>query len=1146
MAINKNNIIKAAQKFIEKGHLDKAIKEYEKIVQADPKDIRVMLKIGDLHVKKGALEKAADTYRKVAESYAEQGFNTRAAAVFKQVLKLAPKDLSVHRKLAALYRERGLVNDALMQMEVLYKTLMKMERYEEARDTVQEMVAMDEENVALRIRLAEGFSRDNMRKEAIEQFLTAARLLESSDRPEDYIKVAERLLWHDSENVKVSKELARRYLAIGEPRRALQKLQVAFKADSQDVETLKLLADSFEGLKQKEKAATILKELGKVLSAKGDREGSRKTYRKVLGLTPGDKEARKALAELEGVARDPYEPRLKPDLVRQPVARAVASGDGVRFEETGEIEEIEEIGEIEETGEVEEIEEIGEIEEIEEIEEILPDSIIEAEDIKSEEEEVESVLQDIDAFVKYSLYDKAIEHIQGFLTTYPENRRARECFADLLADSGRIPEAVDEYRALARLKIDGDKQGAVSLLDKALQLVPEDRGVAEELAVLTGRSASDILAAVAPDDGSLGDDFSELGGLRILEDIEAEAESLQPAFATQEISVSRVENLSRLGANAGSNEAATAAEDNLDDLESLGLLDDEQWSGQDVVDLDSIGKVAFGPAEPTLEFKHEEEPFGGVGEENFMTTTPGLDSSLESEEAGQEGEVFLPEMGFEAPGDEVEESFLAGNKDLDRELSALEDELGVLASDDHGSLPVAAKAPDTAVVEADSVEEPEFFGEDEYDLLLRPPEDEPVTDASDSSPSADDFLADELNQLEEAQKMFADLEEATGEKFSMMNRMGEARSSDEGEIDFSGLDLNDTGVEPDVEFDMEIGNEVEVDREAEIELDAEPAVELDAEPVVEPEAGFEKTEKAPDIKGLADSWGDDEPGKAESGQALEVVRPEEGELDSLGEEKLQDLRDEIEETEFFIAQELYGDALDMLEDLKQQFGEHPELMAKIQDIRAEMDKVDADGESAYGDEPVSSNERGEDLQPDVSVGGKYELSDVDDSLTDESTLVESDEIGEIEPDPSEDLPGRDAEVFQKFRNGVAEQVNEEDSETHFDLGIAYKEMGMMDAALEEFKKAMVSPEKEVQAHMLLAACYLEMNNVGKAVSEYKQALHSENVKPEEELDAYYQLGLVYEKLGDPGEALYYMEKVKKRMPGYRDVEERLQNLHESN
>ena len=113
MAFNKEKVMDAARKFVDKGQIDKAVKEYLRIVHEDPKDVRVWLKIGDLYAKKGSKDEAAETYLKVAKFYGEQGFYLKAVAVYKQILKLDPRLVEVNLKLAELYRQLGLLSDAM-------------------------------------------------------------------------------------------------------------------------------------------------------------------------------------------------------------------------------------------------------------------------------------------------------------------------------------------------------------------------------------------------------------------------------------------------------------------------------------------------------------------------------------------------------------------------------------------------------------------------------------------------------------------------------------------------------------------------------------------------------------------------------------------------------------------------------------------------------------------------------------------------------------------------------------------------------------------------------------------------------------------------------------------------------------------------
>src|SRR5436190_20977487 len=79
----KDKYLAAAQKFLERGQLDKALVEFAKVVQEDPKDTRTWLKMAELHAKRGAADQATEIYLKTGELYTEQGFFQKAVAVYK-------------------------------------------------------------------------------------------------------------------------------------------------------------------------------------------------------------------------------------------------------------------------------------------------------------------------------------------------------------------------------------------------------------------------------------------------------------------------------------------------------------------------------------------------------------------------------------------------------------------------------------------------------------------------------------------------------------------------------------------------------------------------------------------------------------------------------------------------------------------------------------------------------------------------------------------------------------------------------------------------------------------------------------------------------------------------------------------------------
>lgn len=110
--MNKEKILDLAQKYILKGQPKKAIKEYLKLIEADPKDKRIHLKLGDLYYKNGETEKAMAEYIKLGDLYAEEDLNFRAIAIYKKVLAIDSKHLEALKKIASLYLKEGLKGDA--------------------------------------------------------------------------------------------------------------------------------------------------------------------------------------------------------------------------------------------------------------------------------------------------------------------------------------------------------------------------------------------------------------------------------------------------------------------------------------------------------------------------------------------------------------------------------------------------------------------------------------------------------------------------------------------------------------------------------------------------------------------------------------------------------------------------------------------------------------------------------------------------------------------------------------------------------------------------------------------------------------------------------------------------------------------------
>ncbi|HUS33291.1 MAG TPA: tetratricopeptide repeat protein, partial [Kofleriaceae bacterium] len=489
------------------GQIDKAVKEYLRIVQEDPKDVRGWLKIGDLYAKKGAKQDATDTYLKVARFYHDQGFFLKAVAVYKQILKLDPRLVDVILKLAELYRQLGLMSDAMQHYESVAAHFHREGNTKEALDTVKKLVDLDPENIATRIKLAELYSKEGLVEEAVLQFNMACEQLRRQGRQDDFVKVAERLLWHKPDNHALNRELAGLYLRRNDPRRALQKLQACFKADPRDVETLGLLALAFQALDQKAKTVSVLKELARIHVENKHRDKAGEVYRKILEIVPNDTDAMQYLGVGAQAAAPP--PQATPTPTPQPppmppqrntpppppfmqprgqtpLPSAVrAASEAAKFNITSDLPSLgaQNAGNLPRnmTGSMPLVDESSlsgvdfALPEYDDADfsadmEPPPDPRRASAAGERHAEEISKILAETDVYVKYGLHQKAVDHLRRVFTLDEQNVEAHERLKDIFISQGREDEAVQELLKLAELIAPTDPDRAEQYLQDLLAM----------------------------------------------------------------------------------------------------------------------------------------------------------------------------------------------------------------------------------------------------------------------------------------------------------------------------------------------------------------------------------------------------------------------------------------------------------------------------------------------------------------------------------------------------------------------------------------------------------------------------------------------------------------------------------------------------
>ncbi|MBK9073031.1 MAG: tetratricopeptide repeat protein [Myxococcales bacterium] len=474
MALNKEKVMESARKFAEKGQIDKAIKEYQRLVEEDPTDVRVWLKVGDLYAKRGSKAEAVEAYERSARLYEGQGFSLKAVAVYKQILKLDPALIKINRRLGDLYVQLEMNSEAMQHYEAVSTQLLRDGRGREALEVAKVVVELAPEDIAPRIKLAEQYSKEDLVVDAVREFTVACEQLRKAGRTDDFLKVAERLLWHRPDMIDLTRELATLYMRRKDPRRALAKLQICFKADPQDVAVLNLMAEAFGESEQAPKAVQVLKELARIHEQKGERDLAVSAHRRVLQFDPNDAEAKAyaGAARATSSARPPAPSSTKLASMApppEPPPRLNRTGAESLTKDTNLVPEFS-----------------------------LPDydtktrsmsgagttgaptaralsragSVgVEARAESASEthaDQLSKLLSETDVYVKYKLFPKALEHLRRVFSLDPENVEGHERLKDVYLATGREDDALAELLKLAEIFSPSDPERAEQYLRELL------------------------------------------------------------------------------------------------------------------------------------------------------------------------------------------------------------------------------------------------------------------------------------------------------------------------------------------------------------------------------------------------------------------------------------------------------------------------------------------------------------------------------------------------------------------------------------------------------------------------------------------------------------------------------------------------------
>jgi len=143
-----------------------------------------------------------------------------------------------------------------------------------------------------------------------------------------------------------------------------------------------------------------------------------------------------------------------------------------------------------------------------------------------------------------------------------------------------------------------------------------------------------------------------------------------------------------------------------------------------------------------------------------------------------------------------------------------------------------------------------------------------------------------------------------------------------------------------------------------------------------------------------------------------------------------------------------------------------------------------------------------------------------------------------EQEPSGDEEADFADMLRKFKQGLADNLEAEDYQSHYDLAIAFREMGLIDEAIAEFQKALGSPTNRLATYEALGQCFMDKQQFKLASSVLSRAL-SEKAPEDQLVGVLYLLGTSAEAQGNAAEALGYYQRVFVVDIQFRDIADRM-------
>jgi len=286
MAIKRDKILKNAEKLVQKGKLEQAIREFEKLLRANPDETNTINRLGDLYGRVGEIDKAVSLYEQVAVRFSEQGFLPKGIAIYKKINRLAPQRLDIFERLGELYIEQGLMVEAKSQFQMLAEHYAKNDDMESAIRAHQRLSEIDPNDSTTRLKFADMLLESGDAEKAMAAYGALGETLIKQDQIDEAERLFRRLLEHELPDGDIMAPICDRLLEAGRVTSAQELLTAGLEVSPESVPLRTLQVRAFMSLGESDAAVELA---GSILEVDPDNPDVRGLVGNVL-ISDGDEE----------------------------------------------------------------------------------------------------------------------------------------------------------------------------------------------------------------------------------------------------------------------------------------------------------------------------------------------------------------------------------------------------------------------------------------------------------------------------------------------------------------------------------------------------------------------------------------------------------------------------------------------------------------------------------------------------------------------------------------------------------------------------------------------------------------------------------------------------------------------------------------